>query len=529
MLMKNFLLLAAMALAATTVSAKQVLSNPEPWGEGILENGVYNFNGSWQGAGTYLGTEEGWCNASAYDLCVLKYSGHTGGTIALGVVYNCWESTQSWGDVYKTESANINKESGYLTIKLNKTDITDDDMLFYEQIRQIQIQDQGSAATLVVEELSFMTQAEYDAETYDPNAVQLGWVEKIVNGDCEGTETESFFSKEYPSDQILASSIVDGAGKDGSRGIVVVSPAKVSQDWDTQFWIAVPEALEAGAKLKVSFDYKASAAVNVDTQAHGEPGDYHHWQMCGTVNFTTEWKTLEWEGELSDAHYLGDGAKAGFRTIAFNLTKADEVTYYFDNISVCVEEEIAVEEPKYFIVNDDVEAGQKIIGWGNGSTIEVVAENGGHAYALTNPSAANFWEAQVAYDVNGVFEEGTEHFLEYDIKGSVAGGTFRAGFQNTDGYKGCGDFDNATITTEWQHVSTSTLCSGPGATRFLFSYGDYAGTVYLDNIQLYTNVPTALETIVAAPAATVTYNLMGQQTNATSGLMIRNGKLIMVK
>ncbi|MBR5657487.1 MAG: chitobiase/beta-hexosaminidase C-terminal domain-containing protein, partial [Prevotella sp.] len=117
-----------------------------------------------------------------------------------------------------------------------------------------------------------------------------GWTKGISNGNLAGEDVKNYWAKEAPSTAIVGATIVDGAGKDGSRGIVVKSQDKVSQAWDTQFWIKVDEQLPAGTKIHVEFDYKADKAGSNGTQCHGEPGGYLHWAAIGNVAFTEEWQ-----------------------------------------------------------------------------------------------------------------------------------------------------------------------------------------------------------------------------------------------
>ena len=70
------------------------------------------------------------------------------------------------------------------------------------------------------------------------------------------------------------------------------------------------------------------------------------------------------------------------------------------------------------------------------------------------------------------------------IKGSVAG-EFGAGFQNPDGYKGCGDFPTINVTTDWKEVDVTTTCNGDNAKRLLLNIGKYAGTLYIDDFEVY--------------------------------------------
>ena len=169
-----------------------------------------------------------------------------------------------------------------------------------------------------------------------PTGEEKVWGNAITNSDLEGTQTVSFVSKENGGDAagaMIASTIIDGIGKDGSRGIMVKSFAGATNDWDAQFWIVLPELFPAGTEYRVSFDYRASANVTAGTQAHGEPGNYIHWDMIGSPAFTTEWQHYEKSGVLS-AQQAGDPNT--FKSIAFNLSidKANDVEFYFDNIVV---------------------------------------------------------------------------------------------------------------------------------------------------------------------------------------------------
>ncbi len=165
--------------------------------------------------------------------------------------------------------------------------------------------------------------------------VEVVVTEYVTNSDMEGTEAANFVRKE--NNGALETVITSGVGVGGSRGVQVTSNAGAEQDWDTQFWIKLNEPLAENETVNVQFDYKASASATADTQAHGEPGDYAHWQCIGSPNFTTEWQTytqvLKVDGSMA--------SKGGLKSIAFNLSKdrGQQVTYYFDNIRVWKEEE----------------------------------------------------------------------------------------------------------------------------------------------------------------------------------------------
>jgi len=156
----------------------------------------------------------------------------------------------------------------------------------------------------------------------------------IENGNAEGDDVSCFFSTEPATGGPHAPTIQEGAGTDGSRAFAVQSADNPVNDWDTQFFIRLPEALAAGQKYHVEFDYRADREGDADTQAQGEPSQYQHWEMIGSPHFTTEWQHWDRSGTIS-----GEQAGAnGMRTIAFNLAKNKVATrFYFDNIKVEVE------------------------------------------------------------------------------------------------------------------------------------------------------------------------------------------------
>ena len=125
--------------------------------------------------------------------------------------------------------------------------------------------------------------------------------------------------------------------------------------------------------------------------------------------------------------------------------------------------------------------GQNLGGWGMDNTPKIVnsvCEVGNNA-AKENP-----WNAQVCYEPGFAFENGKTYHLKMNIKGSVAG-EFGAGFQNPEGYQGCGDFPTINVTTDWKEVDVTTTCNGDNALRLLLNIGKYPGTLYIDDFEVY--------------------------------------------
>ena len=187
-------------------------------------------------------------------------------------------------------------------------------------------------------------------EVSNEPAPVIVWTDIIVNGDMEDTSAECFYLTEQGVGGPYLAPILEGVGKDGSKGVKVESYNSPTFDWDTQFFIRLPYQLPAGTKYKVSFDYKATKAGDFDTQAHAEPSQYIHWSCIGSGSFTTAWKTFEKTGTVpsecdGSEHKDGNGNFQYyniFQSIAFNLGKNKEATkFYFDNIKFEVLEEVA--------------------------------------------------------------------------------------------------------------------------------------------------------------------------------------------
>lgn len=120
-------------------------------------------------------------------------------------------------------------------------------------------------------------------------------------------------------------------------------------------------------------------------------------------------------------------------------------------------------------------------GWGMDNTPKIV---NGVCEVGNNAAKADPWNAQVNYEPGFAFENGKTYHLKMKIKGSVAG-EFGAGFQNPDGYKGCGDFPTIKVTTDWKEVDVTTKCNGDNALCLLLNIGKYAGTLYIDDFEVY--------------------------------------------
>ena len=339
----------------------------EPEGTHKLENGlgnlkpgeykdIQNWGGCW--SGNQIENERDW---SKFDYLWIKYKDFSG-SINFGIMYNEWIATQNWGEQYKDETVALKDPYGVIGVKINHTDkyvngnakengsyVGD---IYSQHIREIFIQGTG-AGSVTIEEIWLGSEEDYLKAVEDNKYVdETVYKDIMINGDLAGDDVSCFFSKEWaPSEQIQNSRIVElDEGDAKVKAIAVNSFAKISKDWDSQFWIRMPQKLAAGTKFKISFDYKASAKTSVDTQCHNEAGQYIHYQCVGTLNFTDEWQTLEGEFTVPAECNGSDnpsGYKNDFHSIALNLTKAEDMVYYFKNFKIEIPEDAVTEGDTY--------------------------------------------------------------------------------------------------------------------------------------------------------------------------------------
>lgn len=120
------------------------------------------------------------------------------------------------------------------------------------------------------------------------------------------------------------------------------------------------------------------------------------------------------------------------------------------------------------------------IGWGNNSTRAIVDG----ALKVTNPSVVQSWEAQFAVDFDKPFVNNRNYHLDFKIKGSSSG-KLHSNFQVEErNYAAAGYFPDVSFTTEWKQVHIECVCTESDAKRLVFSIGDFAGDVYIDDFTL---------------------------------------------
>lgn len=279
---------------------------------------------------------------------------------------------------------------------------------------------------------------------------------------------------------------------------LVIKNAAAGGHWDAQLYF--PAQLSKGKKYVFKMNAKATAPF--DLILWGAPGDAD----LGSISVGTQWN--EYKAEFTPSanyeNFVFAAGKLGGELDIKSLSlceegstnnlivngdiKGDEVPCYkpysWHTVTTDIQEvaESQVVEIPVSVGHLTFDDGQNLGGWGMDNTPKIV---NGVCEVGNNAAKAETWNAQVCYDKEGfAFENGTTYHLKMKIKGSVAG-EFGAGFQNPDGYQGCGDFPTIKVTTDWNEVDVTTTCNGDNALRLLLNIGKYAGTLYIDDFEVY--------------------------------------------
>lgn len=278
---------------------------------------------------------------------------------------------------------------------------------------------------------------------------------------------------------------------------LVIKNAEAGGHWDAQLYF--PAQLSKGKKYVFTMNAKATAPF--DLILWGAPGDAD----LGSISVGTQWN--EYKAEFTPSanyeNFVFAAGKLGGELDIKSLSlceegstnnlivngdiKGDEVPcikpYPWHKVTSEIQEvaESQVVEIPVSVGHFTFDDGKNLGGWGMDNAPKIV---NGVCEVGNNAAKANPWDAQVNYEPGFAFENGTTYHLKMKIKGSVAG-EFGAGFQNPDGYQGCGDFPTIKVTTDWNEVDVATKCNGDNALRLLLNIGKYAGTLYIDDFEVY--------------------------------------------
>ena len=278
---------------------------------------------------------------------------------------------------------------------------------------------------------------------------------------------------------------------------LVIKNAEAGGHWDAQLYF--PAQLSQGKKYVFKMNAKATAPFDLILWA--APGDAD----LGSISVGTKWNeyTVNFTPSANYENFVFAAGKLGGELDIKSLSlceegstnnlivngdiKGDEVPcnkpYSWHKVTTEIQEvaESQVVEIPVSVGHLTFDDGKNLGGWGMDNTPKIV---NGVCEVGNNAAKANPWNSQVNYEPGFAFENGKAYHLKMKIKGSVAG-EFGAGFQNPEGYKGCGDFPTINVTTDWKEVDVATTCNGDNALRLLLNIGKYAGTLYIDDFEVY--------------------------------------------
>ena len=288
-------------------------------------------------------------------------------------------------------------------------------------------------------------------------------------------------------------------------GLIITAGDPKANTWDYEIYYDLDEPLKAGKTYEISLNVRGTNPGTIDFWPGKKDGSATQY---GAGSFTVAESAVDNKftftpnadidrmrfcfGKIGGTLYFDNFVlkeKGSDHNIAVNSTFDEDdishwtkvswmtdVSYKIGNVAGAGAVEIPVSVGH--LTFDD---GQNLGGWGMDNTPKIV---NGVCEVGNNAAKENTWNAQVNYQPSFAFENGTTYHLKMKIKGSVAG-EFGAGFQNPEGYKGCGDFPTINVTTDWKEVDVATTCNGDNALRLLLNIGKYAGTLYIDDFEVY--------------------------------------------
>lgn len=178
------------------------------------------------------------------------------------------------------------------------------------------------------------------------------------------------------------------------------------------------------------------------------------------------------------------------------------------------------------IQNGDFESGTKDYwsSWGNSSTTEVTAGagyDGSYGMVMVNPSDAQEYSAQLAYDLSDALVVGKTYVIRFKAKSSTSAGVLQFAVQNSSDYSGEGYY-SFNVGTDWTTCEYNYTCSMSNMNRILINFGKVAGTYYIDDVEFGEEVTEASSVkrgATRASSVTYTFKTAEEKKEALLGAM----------
>lgn len=306
-------------------------------------------------------------------------------------------------------------------------------------------------------------------------------------------------------------------------------------DWQTQFFVTTPHKWVTGQPYKLTLWVRADKPTSLDTQGHDMPGQYKHWNFCGSIDVTEDWTQYTFgddEGSTTIASECN-----GCQTIAFNCNKSkDEINniyfrfeeFSFNTADVTASERIlgtesvalpyGAEKDSEVKANIDLNEGMKVLEL---EDVAAIAESSNTILMKNVKVEGEGEEAEEVETFEGV-QLTAGAFI--DTKGNITEAAdnviiLEADEESKDGILTL-NVTNGDIQVEaGKNVETKLIIENEDGWRYLYNITFVTEEVY-----------TGINEMTIAPKANVIYDLMGRQlTKVAKGLYIMNGKKVLVK
>ena len=278
----------------------------------------------------------------------------------------------------------------------------------------------------------------------------------------------------------------------------VASPANF---YDVQLRSPEINSIVEGHTYEISFYVRSDKSGSGKVSFRGLSNNYPYKDWYGTGATETFATSSEWqEVKFTVDDFVVNGGQVDPFGIDLNFGYESDINYYVDVNTFTLVDLDADAGVVNLIANGDFENAtlDPWYGYGNSSTRAISAQgegyNSDYAMVLTNPTAAQSYEAQQVYEFSTPLEAGVEHTFSFYIKSDIPA-SIQVELQSPD-YSA--DYSGAiSVNTTWTQVVRTITPSTDTRGKFIFDFGTSAATFTIDDIVLTTGeIATGTETIV---------------------------------
>ncbi|MBD9016267.1 MAG: hypothetical protein EGR00_06235 [Prevotella sp.] len=339
-----------------------------------------------------------------------------------------------------------------------------------------------------------------------------------------------------------------------NKVLKITGTADKANPWDSQCFINLKN-LEKGKAYVVKFDVYTSSDTEfkIGTQAIDDIQTEHMNQYKNSAVFSyTEELTITKDRKEVAVNFPGkttvdcathndklENFEYAASALLLNIGKLPkDAILYIDNVNVYDEKDNLLFSEDFenaTVAEYDKTKTAYYLGWQKGANFEIADENATYIpsvdlanldFSEKDATAIGGWgndfkseikdgvdvitfakqeyPYNVQVDFENVYPKGAKIQLTMEAKGSVEG-SIKAGLQNPDNYRGCGDFEDINLTKDkYQTFIKTVTCSGDNARRLLLNVGNYDGEIYIKSVKIVAlDVPE--ETVTISPSGYSTY------------------------